>query len=260
MKSLKSFIKSEFEEYQKNGFCKEAKKMNDAIGESYFDIVNPHYFTGKPDSEIVTVMLNPQRRKEDYNKKTEFKDFETYWNTYRYYGRNNYGITDEHKPTWKSKFDLNQRIFFKQLDIIDYKHEKAEPDIFENLEKTIDLKLQWELVPYGSPNFNFKHIGISQLKSFISRTIDIVTMYDRKYVFFCGAVFRELAWFENVKFVKNHKFKLIKNNGEETRDYYELISIELTGNNKQIKAAILPQYARQGAPLAAYGKKVKELY
>lgn len=85
-------------------------------------------------------------------------------------------------------------------------------------------------------------------------------MYDRKYVFFCGAVFRELAWFENIKFVKNHKFKLIKNNGEETRDYYELISIELTGNNKQIKAAILPQYARQGAPLAAYGKKVKQLY
>lgn len=258
MVSIKQFIKNEFEEYLQNGYCKKAYDMNQVIGEDYFDTVNPHFFTGNPESDIVLVMLNPKRDKNQYNAPNTFATFEEYWNHYENFGRNVYGIKSARKS--KEKFDLNQLLFFRNLDVIDFIEEKTNSDKFDNLEKAIDQKLQWELVPYGSPNFNFKHIGTYNLKYFLDKAIEVISMHERKYVFFCGAVFRELIWFENIKCNKNHKFRLIKTNGTETRDYYEMISVELNNNNKKIKAAILPQYSRQGAPLETYAKKVKELY
>jgi hypothetical protein len=261
MDTFKAYIKNEFSDYLKNGYCKKAKEMNLAIGDDYFDIVNPHYFTGNPESKIVMVMLNPQRDKNKYNEPNPFNSFEEYWENYRNYGRNTYGEKNGKLPKWKGKYDLNQKLFLKQLDIIDYvEEEKNDNYIFANLVKTIDCKLQWEFVPFGSPSFNFKHIGIFNLKYFLNKTVEIISLHERKYVFFCGAVFRELLWHESVKIINSHRFKLTKKDGTQTQGDYELIKISIKTEDQEIKAAILPQYAMQGAPLEAYAKKVKELY
>jgi hypothetical protein len=257
---FRDLIEKEYKAYVKSGYCKIADKINQAIGEEYFDTANPHFFTGNPQADIVTIMLNPKRDNKEFKQQSDFDNFDDYWNHYRYFGKNRYGNVNRMKKEKNSRFDLNQRLFLRNLGVIDFVDEKNNADILRNLEKAIDNKLQWELVPYGSPNFDFRKIGIFHLKQFLDKTIEIISMHERKRVFFCGAVFRDLAWFENVEFVKNHKFKLIKNNGRETRDFYEMITINIHAKNKVIKAVVLPQYARQGGPLEAYAKKIKELY
>ena len=249
MDTFKAYIKNEFSDYLKNGYCKKAKEMNLAIGDDYFDIVNPHYFTGNPESKIVMVMLNPQRDKNKYNEPNSFSCIDQYWNHYRYFGKDVYGKNSARKR--KEKFDLNQLLFIRNLGVIDFVQEKSNNDKFDNLEKVIDQKLQWELVPYGSPSFNFKHIGIFNLKYFLNKTVEIISLHERKYVFFCGAVFRELLWHESVKIINSHRFKLTKKDGTQTQSDYELIKISIKTEDQEIKEAILQQYAMQGAPLDA---------
>lgn len=258
MEKFKQRVKDEYNSFLQDGFCKRAKQLNDSIGTEWFDTSNPHFFTGNPNASLVMVTLNPKRDKPAFNAEPQFKNFEDYWEHYRYYGKITYGEASPRK--WKSKFDLSQLQFLQNMEVIDFVEEKTRIDNFANLEKVIDEKFQLELVPYGSPSFNFKEIGANNLKYFLQKTVETVCMANRKYVFFCGAIFRELFWIDGVKEIERHRFKLVKNNGENTRDNYELIKIKIKFEDNEIIAAILPQFARQGGPMKEYAKKVKELY
>lgn len=125
----------------------------------------------------------------------------------------------------------------------------------EDLELSIDGKLQLELIPYGSPNFDYKKIPNTILDSYVENLLETVTSLERDYTLFCGSVFK------NSDLLNRHIVKktvlsknLSKKDGSLTKMKYEIINIQLQYKDRTIDAAILPHFAIQGAPLSEYGK------
>ena len=246
--SFKNIVKAEYEEFLNIGYCKDAVELNKQIGEDYFDIYNPHYFTGDLESKLVMIQLNPKRNKNQFNKIPDYINFDSYWEVYSKFG-------NEFKNKKKlNRFDSKQIRFIEKLDSISF--------LNENAENIFNKKLQIELIPLGSPDFDFRRItDLTIMKKHFERTISLISEYERKYVLFCGAVFRDTDILKGfMKIQKQHNFKLAKKDGSFTKTEFEVINILINYDNKNIKAAILPQFALQGAPVDKYAEKVKELY
>ena len=249
MKEYLNYIKETLSQVGEQGYCEGAKQLNERIGKGYFDITSPHFFTGNLNAELVMVQLNAKRAKTEYNKTQEL-DYNDYMQYYSNYGRLTYGGNNK---VWKSAFDQKMIRFLKPLEILPFKGE-----LMSDLEIVCDEKLQLELVPFGSSDFNYKEIGLDNLKPFIERIIELILSVDRKCVIFCGRVFYTLLT-DYVTNERKHRFKLKKVNGDLTRDYFELIEVTIKLNDKKLKAFIAPQYAKHGYPIREYGKKLKEL-
>lgn len=250
-----SIIKKDFEEWLTNGHCIKAQKLNEEIGQEYFDTHNPHYFTGNIESEIVLVHLNPKRNKEDFFSKSRFERFSDYWDFYEKFGKNHYG--EKSDRTHKSRFDKKQIRFLKPFNVFNF----SEEDDYFNLQKVIDDKLQIELIPYGSPDFDYKKIGTSSLRFFIENTLKLIASSPRKYIIFCGKVFHATPLLEPyLKSRELFEFKLNKKDGSETKNKYEFVFITLEIDNQTINAGIAPQFALQGAPISSYGENIARLY
>ncbi|MDR0829202.1 MAG: hypothetical protein LBN95_03710 [Prevotellaceae bacterium] len=250
--NFKETVKKNFDEWQNRGFCQDAVELNNNVGKGYFDVANPHFFTGDIAAKLAFVHLNPKRNQKDWNSKCNYVDFEDYWAKYAQFGANTYGINS--KRTHKSPFDLKQIRFLKPFGILPFNDDK-----YHDLEIVIDKKLQLELVPFGSPNFNYLEIDVKNLNPFVTRLLNLLMENKRDYVFFCGRVFLEILKKYIVK-EKRHSFYLTKNDGSLTKSIFEAINIKLQLNNSEITACILPQYAKQGYPVSEYGKEVFNRY
>lgn len=250
-----SVIKKDFEEWLANGLCTNAQKINKELGQEYFDTSNPHYFTGDVEAAVVLVHLNPKRNKPDFYKKSQFESFSEYWDFYENFGQNHYGEKSERSH--KSPFDHKQIRFLRPFNVFDF----SECDSYLNLQKVIDEKLQLELIPYGSPSFDFKKIDNDLLKLSIENTLRLIASLPRKYVIFCGKVFQSSSILDPYKkSSEKFEFKLRKKDGSETKNKYEFIFITLEIDNQTIHAGIAPQFAVQGAPISSYGEKIANLY
>ena len=199
------------------------------------------------------VHLNPKRNKDLWNKECTISSFDEYWDSFAQFGKRNYGIDSTRNH--KSPFDHKQIRFLRPFELFPIDN----PDKYLNLENVMDRKLQLELVPYGSPDFSYKTIGIENLKPFAERLLSVIDSKKRKYVIFCGKVFQPILK-DFIFDQKIHNFKLNKNNGTQTLSDFQVINIKLKTNKGEINACIAPQFAKQGYPEGEYGKKVKELY
>jgi len=259
--NFKQIVEKAFDEWKNQGHCQEAKDLNDKIGKKYFDTALPQFFTGDLQASLVLVHLNPKRDEKDkdgkklWGKKCKVS-FEQYWDEHALFGKTHYGIK---KPTHKSPFDLKQIRFLKPFGILPFIDEKSEKDKYHNLEVVCDKKLQLELVPFGSPDFNYSTIKIKNLKSFIEILLSTIFAYKREYIIFCGRVFHKILK-EFIIEEKAHKIYLIKKDDSQTRLEYEVINIKLKYNDLEMTACIAPQFALQGCPIDKYGYAVKDLY
>lgn len=253
--NYKEIIRRNFEEWKTLGKCNDAVQLNEKVGEEYFDTADPHFFTGDIYAQIALIQLNPKRDKkawysEDFKK---YNDFSEYWDFYTHFGAKMYGVNSKRDHT--SRFDNKQIHFLKPFNILPF----SEKDKYHNLEVVVDKKLQLELVPFGSPNFDYKKIGIENLMPYIHQLIDVLTITNREYIIFCGRVFHELLKNYIVK-EKTHSFHLEKVDGSTTQQKYDVINVILQYKEKEIKACIAPQFAQQGCPIKRYGEKVSNLY
>ena len=241
-------------EWQNQGYCQVARELNKAVGkEEYFDEANPHFFTGDPNADLVLIHLNPKRDKKDWNKKCHFKNFDSYWDSYVKFGAFHYG--KDSKRNHKSPFDHKQIRFLKPFGLLPLDNQ----DKLKNLENVIDCKLQIELVPFGSPDFLYRKIGVKNLKPFIEQLESLIMEHQRKYVIFCGRVFEHILK-DSIQSKTTHEFKLTKKDGKPTKSNFQVINITLNVGKANLKACIAPQFAKQGYPVMEYGRKVKELY
>lgn len=257
MESYKKQILSNFNEWKEHGRCNQAINLNQVIGEEYFCESNPHFFTGDLNADLVLVHLNPKRNKNNTTKKFDiekpkFETFEEYFDYFRYFGKNNYG--EQSARTHKSPFDKKQIRFIKPLNILPF----TGTDTHKDLEIVIDNKLQIELIPFGSENFNYNKVGINNIEPFIENILSLITAKNRKLVVFCGRIFDTILnnYIVNKKI---HEFKLQKIDGTLTEDNYHFIEVKIQYNEKSIKAIIAPQYAMQGMPIEQYGIKLNQL-
>jgi len=260
--SFKQLVKNTFNEWKDNGFCQAAVDLNKAIGQDYFDTASPGFFAGDIEAKLVLVHLNPKRDEIDkkgrklWGQKCE-EDFDTYWERHVHFGKLTFGKDVENRK--KSSFDLKQTRFLNPFGFFDFNKEP-----FHDLEEVMEKKLQLELVPFGSPNFDFNVVGIDNIEHFIRNLLEIITVCERKYIIFCGKVFKD--FFQKIfeKYIieeKTHKFYLTTQKGERTKRTYDVINIKLQYDKKEIiTACIAPQFAQFGCPIARYGEKVHELY
>ena len=253
-KIYQSVIEKDFEEWRTTGFCSKAKKLNEVLAQEYFDTSNPHYFTGDLEAEMVLVHLNPKRNESDFYKKSQFKNFSEYWNFYEKFGEKHYG--EASSRTHKSPFDSKQIRFLKPFKIFNFSE-----DNYINLQTVVDEKLQIELIPYGSPKFDFKKLDASCLTLFIENTLKLIASSPRKYVIFCGKIFQSTALLDPyIKSSEIFEFKLNKKDGGKTKNNYEFVFVTLEIENQIINAGIAPQFALHGAPISSYGEKIAHLY
>jgi hypothetical protein len=251
--SFLNVIKRHFEDWQKDNKCSEAVNLNRSIGQSYFDEAQPNFFFGDLDATFVLVHLNPKRGIKDYNQKSGFRNFNDYVSFYSNFGKNNYGINSPR--THKSHFDHKNIRFIKPFRILPF----VENNKYQNLEVVCDKKLQIELIPYGSPDFDYKTIGVKNINPFIERILDLIISKERSKIIFCGKIFIDVLS-EFITQKREFTFKLTKSNGEKTRDDFELINIKIKFKGTEIVAAIAPQFAKQGYPVAEYGEQINSQY
>jgi len=245
------FLKNNYEEWINNGVCQSAINLNKGVGEDYFDTGNPHFFTGNLNAKLVMIQLNPKREKSDFFHKSKASS-DYYIDFYSNYGKNVYG--EDSKRDFKSKFDQKLIRFFRPLEIIDLNS----PNVFQNLENVVDQKLQIELIPFGSPNFDYTKIPKSELDKYIELILNLISSVERTGVIFGGRVFSQiLSPFITKK--ELHRFRLKKVNGELTKNEYEIEKISISFEEKLFDAFIAPHFAIQGMPVEAYGRKLKEL-
>lgn len=256
-----SLVKNTFLDWQKSGCCADAIAMNEQIGTEYFGLTNPHFFTGDFEAELVLIHLNPKQSKDKqtntyptyHSADLGFHSFEDYLNYYTSFGKNKYG--KEGKRNHKSPFDHKQIRFLRPFGLIPL----DSSDNYVNLENVIDQKLQLELIPFGSESFNFRKVGSKNLELLIKPMLKLIASSDRKYTLFCGRVFEHVL---NDFIVEKNKieFKLTKKDGSETKNKFEIINLKIQIEDTTITGSIAPQFAKQGYPVEAYGKKIKELY
>jgi hypothetical protein len=87
-------------------------------------------------------------------------------------------------------------------------------DVFTNLERVIDQKLQMELIPYGSATFSTIGFTPEVLRPHWERVLGLIASYPRDYVLFCGAIFEDLV---REHIVQTYEFPLTKKDGSHTR-------------------------------------------
>lgn len=244
-------LKNNYSEWINYDECQSAIKLNQSIGEVYFDTCNPHFFTGDLNAKLVMVQLNPKREKSDFFTKAK-ASIDFYFDYYSNYGKYVYGKGS--KRDFKSKFDQKLIRFLRPLDIIDLNSH----DVFINLENVVDKKLQIELIPFGSPNFDYSKIPKSELDVYIQLILSLIFAIERSCVIFGGRVFSQILS-PYIGHRELHRFKLQKVNGELSKNVYELEKLSISFQEKSIEAFIAPHFAIQGMPVEAYGFKLKEL-
>lgn len=251
MQAYLSFIRSIFNEWYHDEECKDAIAINEHIGRTYVDTCNPHFFTGNLSSDLVMVNLNPKRETSFYFEKAKYC-WEEYYEKYSLFGYHHYGEHVVNK--YKSKFDQKLIRFIKPLGILDI----ASTNKKRNLENVVDQKLQLELIPFGSPDFNYRLLPTEILEKYLDQILKLIASKKRKCVIFGGRVFCTLLK-PFILYKTTHNFRLTKVDGQLTKNEYELIELVLNYESITFCAYIAPQFAKHGIPAEPYGIELAKL-
>jgi hypothetical protein len=123
--------------------------------------------------------------------------------------------------------------------------------------RVVDHKLQLELVPYGSASFSARGFTPAVLAPHFDRILATIAVVPRRYVLFCGAVFKPLLS-EHV--TRWHEFHLRKNDGTLTRQRATFANLLLPHHGGYLQAGLAQSWARQGIPMAAYAEEIRARY
>jgi hypothetical protein len=255
---LLSEMRSDVEEFLATGNIRRARELTAATGQRFDADRLPQFFTGDLDGPVVLVHLNPKQakvRRPPPAWQDTVQTLEDYLEWYRHFGERMYGRCSPR--THQSPFDLKQIRFLQPLRVIDFVEERSCDDRFTNLERVIDYKLQLELVPYGSVSFSTHGFTPEVLAPHLNRILSTIAVVPRRYVLFCGAVFRPLL----KKYVtRRHQFHLRKNDGTLERQSSSFANLLLPYQGGSIRAGLAQTWPRQGIPMAAYAEEVQSRY
>lgn len=259
MERLISIMKSDFEEFYSTGKIGRAEQLSKDIKMHVNHNEYPSYFFGNPEAKFVLVHLNP-KQVDNYSDVSEdcfkYADFAEYFEFHRYYGKKNYGEDSTRKL--KSSFDAKQVRFIRPFNVINLDVSNGD---FSNLEKVIDDKLQLELLPFGSNNFETNKVESvkKSLQPYVETLLETITSQERDYIIFCGKVFETLLQ-PYIVFKEDHAFKLPKVNGGIAANDSRFSNVTLEFNDKRFSAGIAQSFAQMGINMNEYGKKCSELY
>lgn len=258
LEKFKETIRQDIEEFIATGKLSKAIELSAQTRQHFNHNEYPLYFTGKLDAKIALIHLNPKQKNnyaDTYKGTLALKSVEDYFDYHQNFGAYKYGRATPR--THKSPFDHKQIRFLKQFDVINFVEVGTKEDVYTNLERVVDDKLQMELIPYGSDKFSSKGFTPEILLPHIERALDVIAAYPRDYVIFCGGIFEELF---RSSVTAIHEFKLTKNSGDPARNKARFANLRFEYKGRTILAGLAHTFAQQGIPMADYGRKCKELY
>ena len=126
------------------------------------------------------------------------------------------------------------------------------------MRRVVDCKLQLELIPYGSADFNAGAFGMASIRPHFERILRVVATCHRDFVVFCGKVFTPIL----KEFVVGdpHRFNLLKKGDVPERLTSSFANIEIPYGDRVIRAGWCPSWARKGLPMTAYAREVVARY
>lgn len=255
---LLSAMRADLEEFLATGTISRARRLATATGQHFNADRLPQFFTGDLDAPVVLVHLNPKQANAPTQLpgwQTTTRTLEDYFDSCRHFGARMYGPSSPH--THRSPFDHKQIRFLRPLGVIDFVQERSREDRFISLERVVDDKLQLELVPYGSASFSARGFTPAVLAPHFARILSTIAAVPRRYVLFCGAVFKPLLG-EHV--TRWHEFHLRKNDGTLARQRASFANLLLPHEGDYVRAGLAQSWARQGIPMAAYAEEIRERY
>ena len=252
LEAFREVVRQDVEEFIQKGRMHRAIELSAATGQHFNHNEQPMFFVGDPTARLVLVHLNP-KQKNNYAPTYQGvrpSSFEAYWDYHQHFGARHYG--PQSARTYRSPFDHKQIRFLRPFGVIDFG-----ADVWQNLERVIDGKLQLELVPYGSATFDTGGFTAEALRPHWERVLGLIAAYPRDYVLLCGAVFEPLVR-EHV--VKEFEFPLAKKDGTSTRQKARFSRLHFTYDGQTINAGLAHSFARQGIPMDDYGQRCAALY
>ncbi len=255
---LLSEMRADLEEFLATGTVSRARGLHEATGQHFNDDRLPQYFTGDLDAPVVLVHLNPKQANAPMRLpewQTTVQSLEEYFDSCRHFGARMYGPSSSR--IHRSPFDHKQIRFLRPLGVIDFVQEDTPADRFTNLERAIDDKLQLELVPYGSDSFSARGFTRAVLEPHFGRILTTITAVPRRYVLFCGRVFKVLL---REYVTRWHEFHLPKKDGTLERQRSYFANLLLPHEGRYVRAGLAQSWARQGIPMASYGEEVGSRY
>jgi hypothetical protein len=255
---LLSEMRADLQEFRVAGTISRARQLADATDQLFNADRLPQFFTGDLDGPVVLVHLNPKQANapaQSSGWQTTVRTLEEYFDACRHFGTRMYGPSSPR--TRQSPFDHKQIRFLRPLGVIDFVQEHSRADRFTNLERVVDDKLQLELVPYGSVSFSPRGFTPEILAPHLGRILSTIVAAPRRYVLFCGAVFRPLLS-EHV--IRWHEFHLRKKDGTLERQRVSFANLLLPYEGGYVRAGLAQSWARQGIPMAAYAEEIRSRY
>jgi len=275
MEILLKAIEKDLQSLYTHDYVLGAKKINKSLDKAIFSEKKPPmYFTGKLDAKTVFVMLNPGSINDECysfarSHKFRYEDVDSFFNKYLFEHKN-YGQIDYCR---KDNFDLKQAsflYFFKNsgLNFPDFLSDLKNPKLhLAAKEEVLMNKLQLELIPYCSANFdeiidnrNDAYNVIDVFMPHIIRLLDTITSFERKYVILGAQKFAHLLEAYETKkpghivFGELHTAKI---EGLTKKVNWQTVTIK--HNSKVINAIIPNSFPRRDMPnahqkMAEYGK------
>lgn len=240
----------------------------------------PSYFFGDRDANTVVVNLNPGEYvalcDETWNERvaqfgTSLDSFiENYNERQRTYGEN-YGVTPKGKA---DSFDVKQAAFLTPWEgsgvgLSSTPDWDSEEYRMEAKTKVINNKLQLELVPYASANFDIIKEEIYRFRPFVEILLDEIFSNERTYVIFQSAKFEPIFKDYNKMHRGTFKFLALEETEEPLKEGGKLggkcMVVRINHNGKSCKALIAHTFPNQGlskayALMQKYGKFCYDAY
>ena len=248
----------DLQEFRAASTISRARQLAEATGQHFNADRLPQYFTGDLDGPVVLVHLNPKQANAPAPPsgwQTTARTLEEYFDACRHFGARMYGPSSPR--THRSRFDDKQIQFLRPLGVIDFVQGHNGEDRFTNLERVVDNKLQLELVPYGSDTFSTRGFTPKVLAPHLGRVLSTIVTVPRRYVLFCGAVFKPLL---SRHVTRWHEFHLRKKDGslEQARSSFANLLLPYEGG--YVRAGLAQTWARQGIPMTSYAEEIRSRY
>lgn len=258
--SLFAEIRADFEDLTQHGVITRARALAVEVkGQHVNSTEYPMYFTGDLDARFVLVHLNPKDDDSHEPRRTApllLKSFEEYFDTFRHWGERCYAPGCA-RPT-KTAFDKKQVRFLRPFGTIEFENTDLGEAGFVNLRRVVDCKLQLELIPYGSADFNAGAFQMASIRPHFERILRVIATCDRDFVVFCGKVFTPIL--KDFVVGAPHRFNLLKKGNVPERLTSTFANVEIPHRGKVIKAGWCQSWARKGLPMTAYAREVVARY
>ncbi|MGH2602379.1 MAG: hypothetical protein ACRDJ9_23705, partial [Dehalococcoidia bacterium] len=246
---LRRDIARDLADLRGHGRIRAADRLSQTTAQQFCATGLPQYFTGDLTAPFVLVHLNPEQPRGEQPSDLHqgpVPSVAEHMDELRHFGRLHYGADSGRRR--RSLFDLKQVRFLRPFEVIDFVAEDTPDARWINLQRSIDQKLQLELIPYQSPTFSTRGLTPAVLEPHYERLLDTVLAAPRQYVIFCGLEFRSLLapWV-----TREHVFRLVRKDGTPTAQRYRFSNLLVSSHNgRSMRAGLatsLPTQIRMSA-------------